>query len=148
MLCCIHATHSEMRTMRTRVVGLSIGALALAAGCATSTATQRNSPLEITSGAPRAKARAASTGAMFDSVYAQSIADREGPRVSIRAQISQLTGSRRVRALFNVDDDAYILTGRVDPAGLLPIFFPADPSDDGFVQGGGRSYETAEFFGG
>ena len=134
--------------MRTRVVGLTIGALALAAGCATSTGTQRTSPLEITSGNPSPKPRAAMAGAIFDSVYAQSIADREGPRVSIRAQVSQLTSNRRVRAVFNVDDDAYVLIGHVDAGGVLRVVFPADPGDDGFVQGGGRSYETPEFFAG
>jgi len=134
--------------MRTRVVGLSIGALALAAGCATSTANQRGSSLEVVNESPAPRARTATTAALLDSVYAQSIADREGPRVNIRAEVSQLTSSRRVRAVFDVADDAYVLIGHVDATGVLRVVFPADPSDDGFVQGGGRSYETPEFFGG
>jgi hypothetical protein len=134
--------------MRTRVVGLSIGALAFTGACATSpAATERSSILEVAP-APQGQQRSAKARGLFDSLYAQTIADREGPRVDIRAQVSQLASTRRLRAVFDVEDDAYVMVGHVDAAGVLRIVFPADPGDDGFVQGGGRSYQTAEFFGG
>lgn len=82
-----------------------------------------------------------------DSVVAQSIADREGPRVSVRADMTTMSGSRRVRAHFHVDDDAYVVIGHIGPDGVLRIVFPTDPHDDGFVKGG-RSYQTPEFFAG
>ncbi|HVX38472.1 MAG TPA: hypothetical protein VHB25_02775, partial [Gemmatimonadaceae bacterium] len=82
-----------------------------------------------------------------DSVVAQSIADREGPRVSVRAEMESYSGTRRVRASFHVDDDAYVVVGHIGPDGVLRIVFPTDPRDDGFVQGG-HLYQTAQFFGG
>lgn len=128
---------------------VSVGALALAGACATTSTTMRSgAPLEIANASPRPERSGASVRGTIDSVYAQSIADQEGPRVSIRAEVSQLAASRRVRARFNVDDDAYVLIGHVDAGGVVRIVFPADANDDGFVQGGGRSYETAEVFGG
>src|SRR4051812_24169162 len=136
MLSCIHATHLETRTMRTRVVGLSFGALTLATACATTTATRSTTALEMDD-VPRPAATATTLRGTLDSMYAQSIADREGPRVDIRAQVTQFTGSRRVRAVFNVVDNAYVMIGHVDGTGVLRIVFPTDPHDDGFVQGGG-----------
>jgi hypothetical protein len=82
-----------------------------------------------------------------DSVYAQSVADAEGPRVSIRAQFSNVSGSRRVRGIFNLQDDAYVLIGHIDADGVVRIVFPMEPSDEGFVNGG-RSYQTHEFYAG
>jgi hypothetical protein len=72
---------------------------------------------------------------------------RAGPRVSIRAEISNEADSRRVRGIFRVDDDAYVVVGHIDADGVLRIAFPNDPSDDGFVRGN-RSYQTNEFFAG
>ena len=82
-----------------------------------------------------------------DSAVAQAIADREGPRVSISTEINALSGSRRVRASFRFEDDAYVLVGHLDPDGVVRNTFPIDPRDDGFVRGQ-RTYQTAEFFAG
>ena len=84
-----------------------------------------------------------------DSVVAQSVADREGPRISVYAELSNAAsvGARRVRAHFNLDDDAYVLIGQIDADGVVRVVFPTDPTDDGFVRGH-RSYQTAEFFAG
>jgi hypothetical protein len=82
-----------------------------------------------------------------DSLVAQAIADREGPRVSIRATFEPAAGSRRIRANFHADDDAYVIVGHIDPDGVLRIAFPDQPGDDGFVKGN-HSYQTTEFFAG
>jgi hypothetical protein len=80
-------------------------------------------------------------------VYAQALADAEGPRVDVRAVLTDVSASRRMRAAFRVEDDAYVLIGHVDPDGNVRIVFPNDPHDDGFVKGQ-KSYETGEFFAG
>jgi hypothetical protein len=72
---------------------------------------------------------------------------RAGPRVSIRAEIANAADSRRVRGVFRVEDDAYVIVGHIDADGVLRIAFPSDPADDGFVHGN-RSYQTNEFFAG
>jgi hypothetical protein len=89
----------------------------------------------------------AQQSAWRDSVYAQAIADQEGPRVSIRAEFSNATGTRRARALFNLEDDAYVLIGHIDADGVLRVVFPTEPNDEGFVKGN-RSYQTNEFYAG
>src|SRR5262249_48313860 len=68
-------------------------------------------------------------------------------RVSIRAEFSNASGSRRVRGMFNLQDDAYVLLGHIDADGVLRIVFPTEPGDEGFVKGG-RSYQTNEFYAG
>src|SRR3954453_20428053 len=79
----------EKCTMQKRVVGSAIGALALASACATSTGSGTGLRLDE-SPTPKPLTAAAARVAL-DSMYAQSIADREGPRVDIRAQITQFT---------------------------------------------------------
>jgi hypothetical protein len=80
-------------------------------------------------------------------MIAQSIADREGPRVDVSAEVTQLASSRQVRAHFRVEDDSYVLIGQVDGSGTVRIVFPTEPHDDGFVTGR-RSYQTPDFFAG
>ena len=93
--------------------------------------------------------RSASTSTHFDlraftdSLRAQEIADLEGPRVSIRAEITSFASMRRVRTSFRMEDDAYVLVGHLGPDGVVRIIFPADPSDNGLVQGG-KSYRLPE----
>ncbi len=83
----------------------------------------------------------------LDSLQAQMVADAQGPRVSVRAEFSNSSGSRRVEATIRADDDAYILVGHIDADGRLRIVFPSSPKDDGFVQGG-HSYLVPPFFAG
>jgi hypothetical protein len=90
---------------------------------------------------------AAQITATRDSIFAQAIADAEGPGVSISAQYSNLAGSRRVRATFHLDADAYVIVGHIDADGVLRIAFPGDPKDDGLVKGN-KTYQTQEFFAG
>ena len=138
--------------MRCRAVGLSIGALVFAGACATSTGAARTSeaPLaETPAPAPAPEPYTRTLGRVeIDSLVAQAIADHAGPRVDIRAEVIQTGTSRHLRGAFHVEDDAYVLVGHVDPDGIVRIVFPSDPKDDGFVHGGGRSYETSEFFAG
>lgn len=133
--------------MRCRVLGLSIGALAVLNACATSGSLGSSRLDESPTPAPEAYTHTLSS-AEIDSVVAQALADQEGPRVDIRAQVySTAANSRRLRGAFRVEDDAYVLIGHVDADGVVRIVFPQDPRDDGFVRGG-RSYTTSEFFGG
>ncbi|HXT14876.1 MAG TPA: hypothetical protein VN706_04560 [Gemmatimonadaceae bacterium] len=131
--------------MRPRLVAVSVGVLALAGACATSTGSGTGSGSPTAFG-PTAERRPVTT-AERDSMAAQAIADREGPHVSVRAEVTQVSSSRRVRAAFNVEDDSYVMIGQVDAGGTVRIVFPTDPRDDGFVRGGKR-YETADFFAG
>ena len=130
---------------RIRVVGLTLGFLGVVSGCATSTgnpaSTYPSPRLQVTR-----MSRAQQT-AWRDSVYAQAIADMEGPRVSIRAEFSNAAGTRRARALFDLQDDAYVLIGHIDADGVLRIVFPTTPNDEGFVKGN-RSYQTNDFYAG
>ena len=88
------------------------------------------------------------TAGQRDSLFAQMIAEREGPRVSVSAEFSTVAyGSRRVRAHVRLEDDAYVLVGQITPDGIVRIVFPEEPTDDGFLRGR-QSYETAEFFAG
>lgn len=129
--------------MRRPLVALSAGALALASACATSTGSLAGTRIAAT---PSAEPRQP-TAAERDSIAAQAIADREGPRVDVRAEIMQGVASRMVRGAFRVDDDSYVLVGQVDASGTVRIVFPSEPQDDGFVRGK-KSYQTAEFFAG
>jgi hypothetical protein len=129
--------------MRRPVVALSVGVLALSGACATST----GSAAPTRYGAPTAERPSQPTAAERDSIFAQAVADREGPRVDVHAIITQASSSRRVRAAFNVEDDSYVLIGQVDGSGTVRIIFPTDPRDDGFVRGGKR-YETTDVFAG
>jgi hypothetical protein len=72
---------------------------------------------------------------------------QQGPRVSLYAEVATYGGSRRVRANFHLEDDAYVLVGHIDADGILRIEFPDNPLDGGFVRGH-ASYSTAEFFAG
>jgi len=88
------------------------------------------------------------TAEQRDSMFAQAVAEQEGPRIAVSAELTNVSSSaRRVRAHVRLDDDAYVIVGQISPDGILRIVFPENPSDDGFLRGK-RSYETAEFFGG
>jgi len=132
---CIH-TLLRSRIMRRRLVALSAGVLALSSACATSSGILGSSRT-----APNAEGRPAESPAVseHDSVIAQAIADREGPRVDIRAEINQLASSRRLQAAFRVEDDSYILIGQVDGSGTVRIVFPTDISCAGKRTGPRRS---------
>ena len=83
-----------------------------------------------------------------DSLLAQAVAEREGPRVSVSAEFANVSyGSRHIRARVHLDDDAYVVVGQITPDGILRIVFPEEPSDDGFLRGR-QSYQTADFFAG
>ena len=127
-----------MRHLRN--VGSALGVLALAAACASFGTMPANTRYRSTSAG-------IFEGAARDSLIAQSIADREGPRVSIRAVFTNVDNTRHVRANFDLEDDAYVVVGHLDPDGVVRIVFPADPRDDGFVTGS-KSYQTNEFFAG
>src|SRR5947209_7677731 len=97
---------------RIRVVGLAVGCLALVGGCATSPGSSAGtSPLQV------ARMSRAQRAEWLDSLNAQAVADAEGPRVSIRAEFSNVSGSRRVRGIFNLQDDAYVVIGHIDADG-------------------------------
>ena len=88
------------------------------------------------------------TPAELDSVFAQRLAEREGPRVTVSAEFATVAyGSRRVRANIHLDDDAYVLVGQIGPDGVVRVVFPEQPTDDGLLRGK-HSYQTAEFFAG
>jgi hypothetical protein len=135
-----------MRTMRrSGIVGATIGLALIASACASSTGASATSRFGVT---PSAQLNSRHLGAAErDSLFAQAIADREGPRVNISTEFSSFAGSRRLRATFHLEDDAYVVVGHLDADGVLRIVFPADPLDDGFVRGR-KSYQTAEFFAG
>ena len=131
---------------RLKVLGSALGVLAVGGACATSPSGTGSSRFSQSPQVTRMSR--AQQVAWRDSVYAQAIADAEGPGARISAQVSSLAGSRRVRAVFSLDADAYVIIGHIDPEGVLRIAFPGDPStDDGFVRGG-KTYQTQEFFAG
>jgi hypothetical protein len=134
---------------RVRVVGSAFGALALLGACATMPpATAGSSRLELAESPVRSLAVSRTLDpAERDSVVAQMVADREGPGVTINAQFVTFASSRRVRANFHLDDDAYVVVGQIDADGVLRVVFPANPTDDGFVKGD-KSYQTSDFFAG
>lgn len=131
---------------RMRVLGSAVGLLAVASGCTTTagvTAESRFVPSQQVTRLSRVQ-----QVAWRDSVYAQAIADAEGPGANIRAELSNMAGSRRLRAVFDLENDAYVLIGHIDAEGVLRVVFPNDPlSDDGFVRGK-KTYRTNEFFAG
>jgi len=131
---------------RVSAVGSTLGALLIASACATATGTGSSSRYSATP-TPTPQPSQARGFALLDSVRAQSIADREGPGASIHTEYETVSGSRRARAVFHLDDDAYVMIGHIDPDGVVRIVFPSDPSDDGFVKGD-HTYRTAEFFAG
>jgi hypothetical protein len=130
---------------RSRVVGVCLGLALVAAACATATGTSSSSRFEVGPSTPSAVRTLGL--AERDSVIAQAVADREGPRVSIYAEFTNAASSRRVRANFHLDDDAYVVVGHLDADGILRITFPTQPGDDGFVRGQ-HTYHTSEFFAG
>jgi hypothetical protein len=132
---------------RSGIVGATICLALTATACAsTSTGTTSSSRFGLTPSAQRASRTL--DGDERDSLFAQAIADRDGPRVNVSAEITSFAaGSRRLRATFHLEDDAYVVVGHLGPDGILRIVFPTDPRDDGFVRGR-KSYQTAEFFGG
>ncbi len=83
----------------------------------------------------------------IDSLQAETVADASGPRVTVRANFYNESGSRRVEAWVRAGDDAYVLVGHIDAAGRMNVVFPHSPTDDGFVQGG-HTYRIPPFFGG
>jgi hypothetical protein len=130
---------------RNRVVAVSFGAALFAGACVTSTGTATSARYGVT---PTPQATTRTLGPVErDSLLAQAVADREGPRVSIFAEFTNAASSRRVRANFHLDDDAYVVVGHLDADGILRITFPTQPGDDGFVRGQ-HSYYTPEFFAG
>jgi hypothetical protein len=130
---------------RRWVVGLPTGLLLLVGACSSAPGS---APIQLAS-TPSTSPNPRVTAAQLDSVYAQAVAEREGPRVSVSAQFANasMTASRRIRASVHLDDDAYVLVGQISPDGILRVVFPEDPSDDGFLRGN-HSYQTAEFFAG
>src|SRR5690348_12694676 len=140
MLNCIHETPTETGGMRrTNVLASVVGVLSFASACA----LPAPSRYDMTP----SRAFESMSRQQRDSVVAQSIADREGPGVRVRAEMESYQGGRRVRAIFHSDDDAYLVIGHIGPDGVLRIVFPTNPHDDGFVKGG-SSYRTAQFFAG
>jgi hypothetical protein len=131
---------------RMRVLGSALGLVVLGSACATSTGGNGAAAFSATPSIQKLSRQ--EQVAWRDSVYAQALADVEGPGASIRAEFSNLAGSRRVRASFNLEADAYVVIGHIDASGVLRIAFPNDPSqDDGFVKGN-KTYRTQEFFAG
>lgn len=124
--------------------GLAIVASSVVSACAT-TSSGRSTVLSETVTAPRPEPSVASR--TIGSRVIEEAPMRAGPRVSIRAEVENEADSRRVRGIFRVDDDAYVIVGHIDADGVLRIAFPSDPQDDGFVRGN-RSYQTHEFFAG
>jgi hypothetical protein len=128
---------------RMRVIGPAFSAVVLASACTTANGTGGALYTAASSPAPGTR----SAIAMEDSLFAQSIADREGPQATIRASFANISGSRRVQGTFHVADDAYVIVGHLDADGTLRIVFPLNPQDDGFVRGS-KSYQTQEVFAG
>lgn len=129
---------------RVAAFGLGLLASSVASACATAAPTH-STVLSESVTAPRPVVRASS--GEIGSGIVQEAPLPAGPRVSIRAEISNDADSRRVRAIFRTEDDAYVVVGHIDADGVLRIAFPNDPQDDGFVRGN-RSYSTNEFFAG
>lgn len=131
---------------RLRVLGSVLGCLVVGSACATTTGGSGGRSFSST---PQVTQMSGELATIWrDSIYAQAIADVEGPRASISAQVSNTVGSRRLRGVFRLDDDAYVVVGHIDANGVLRVVFPLDPrTDDGFVQGG-KSYQTQEFLAG
>lgn len=133
---------------RMRVLGSALGLLVVGSACATSPGGSGSSSLRSATTPAVKRLSRQEQVAWRDSVYAQAVADAEGPGATIRAEFSNLAGSRRVRARFSLEADAYVVIGHIDASGVLRIAFPNDPlNDDGFVKGN-KAYQTQEFFAG
>jgi hypothetical protein len=106
MLICIHNTPSEPRSMssRRRMVVSTTGLLLLAGACSSAPGS---GPIQLAS-TPSTSPSPRVTASQLDSVYAQAVAEREGPRVSVSAEFANAstTASRRIRAGIHLDDDA------------------------------------------
>src|SRR5438067_1715078 len=107
----LYTQHLWRRVMRAMMaLGSTVGGLVAASACATaarSSMTSRYDAVQSTQPMPR-------SGGVLDrvaggSVIAEAVAQREGPRVSIRAEVSSFADSRRVRGVFHVEDDAYVI---------------------------------------
>src|SRR4051812_16090660 len=59
-----------------------------------------------------------------DSVAAQTLAESEGPRVSVQVNLDGSNGSRRVEASFHMYDDGYVLVGHLGADGRVRVVFP------------------------
>ena len=130
---------------RRRVFALTTGVLLAAGACVSS----QGLGTLLDTGVPDEGNSRTLSSSERDSAFAQAIADQEGPRITLYAELTNAdyVGARRVRAHFRLDDDAYMLIGQIDADGVVRIVFPNSPTDDGFVRGH-RSYQTAEFFAG
>jgi hypothetical protein len=126
------------------VVASAFGMLALAGACASPIGGASSSSLGPSPSHDQSRIY---EGAARDSLIAQAVADRQGPAASIRTEVSNAADSRRIRAVFHLDDDAYVVVGQIGADGVLRIVFPVDPGDDGFVKGN-KSYQTNEVFAG
>jgi hypothetical protein len=126
------------------VVASAFGMFALAGACASPTGGASSSSLDPSPSHDQSRIY---EGAARDSLIAQAVADRQGPAASIHAEVSNAADSRRLRAVFHLDDDAYVVVGQIGADGVLRIVFPVDPGDDGFVKGN-KTYQTNEFFAG
>jgi hypothetical protein len=105
-------------------------------------------PIQLASTPEKVASSVTLSPAERDSAFAQFVAEREGPRVSVSAEFTTVAyGSRRIRANIHLDDDAYVLVGQIGPDGIVRIVFPEQPTDDGLLHGK-HSYQTAEFFAG
>ena len=110
---------------RMLVLGSAVGLLVLSSACATTTSGNGTSSFST---APAVKRLSRQEQVVWrDSVYAQAVADVEGPGATIRAEFSNLAGSRRVRANFSLEADAYVVIGHIDASGVLRIAFPTKP---------------------
>src|SRR5215213_323479 len=97
MLICIHHPPLETRVMRpVMVLGSALGVTLFAGACVTTNGSATSSRY---GSAPATSRFGGALDVLMarDSAIAQAFADREGPRVSIRAQVSSFADSRRVR---------------------------------------------------
>src|SRR5690242_5948708 len=131
-------------SMERALVALALAGLG---GCATAGASAR--PADGAGITPQKDSSQAQVAAghwrrIQDSVTAQGIADRRGPRARVYVNFRTIGGERRVQPGFSMSDDAYVLVAHVDADGRLRVLFPKTPQDDGYVEGG-RSYQIPEF---
>jgi len=129
---------------RSYALSSLVGALAVvASGCASSSGAFASARTQTSPVRESSSITHIDLAALRDSLRAQQIADQEGPRVSIHAELSSFASSRRVRTSFRLEDDAYVAVGHLGPDGVVRIIFPIDPSDNGLVEGG-KTYRLPE----
>ena len=129
---------------RSYVVTSLLGAFAVvASGCASSPGAFASAKTQASPATASSSITHIDLAALRDSLRAQQIADQEGPRISIHAELSSFASSRRVRTNFRLEDDAYVVVGHLGPDGVVRIIFPMDPSDNGLVEGG-KTYRLPE----